>query len=334
MSHQWFCTCDAPLPFGGSRWPQFPAFSGTIRALRLPAPLVLRLIGSPAGSVWLPAHSCPPSRSRCPAGTTPGRDLDCSRWPSPSSDLAHGQEQDLPGFLAPHPATLRRSTTPDDPWRLAVGGAAGAAPRMTTLKASSLQLSRLKATLHRPLSTLHDARCRSPCKTRFRLAGCAFAGRESNPLGRVERFQIKSSSFPGLGLAQGHYSTPIDKPGAHSHPFRPRGRRRHCSHVCPCRGRRFRLASGTSATPCGRLPFWSAGATVDRSGTAGIPAFRRDLRPFWGRLPLWSAGVAGSTRGGAAGSPAAHLKRTSLSEPLSVVLPGGGDHVRVADPGA
>ena len=33
----------------------------------------------------------------------------------PSSDLAHGQKQDLPGFLAPHPVTLRRSTTPDDP---------------------------------------------------------------------------------------------------------------------------------------------------------------------------------------------------------------------------
>ena len=129
----------------------------------------------------------------------------------PSSDLAHGQEQDLPGFLAPHPATLRRSTTPDDPSRLATDGAAGAAPRLTTLKASSLELSRLIATLHRPLSTLHDGRRRTPCKTRFRLAGCAFAGRESNPLGSVERFQINSSSFPGLRLALGQYSTPINR---------------------------------------------------------------------------------------------------------------------------
>ena len=123
----------------------------------------------------------------------------------PSSDLAHGQEQDLPGFLAPHPATLRRSTTPDDPSRLANSGAAGAAPRLTTLKASSLQLSGLTATLHRTLSTLHDGRCRTPCKTRFRPAGCAFAGRGSNPLGRFERFQINSSSFPGLRLALGRY---------------------------------------------------------------------------------------------------------------------------------
>ena len=121
----------------------------------------------------------------------------------PSSDLAHGQEQDLPGSLAPHPVTLRRSTTPDDPARLAARGAAGAAPRLTALKASSLQLSRLTATLRNLLSTLHDARCRAPCKTRFRLAGCAFAGRQSNPLGNVGRFQIISSHFPGLRLALG-----------------------------------------------------------------------------------------------------------------------------------
>ena len=46
--------------------------------------------------------------------------------------------------------------------------------------------------LQRPLSTLHERRCRRPCKTRFRLAGSAFAGRASNPLGRFERFQVTS----------------------------------------------------------------------------------------------------------------------------------------------
>ena len=40
-----------------------------------------------------------------------------------------------------------------------------------------------------PLSTLHERRYRLPCKTRFRLAGCASTGRGSNPLGRCERFQ-------------------------------------------------------------------------------------------------------------------------------------------------
>ena len=31
-------TCDAPLPSAGSRWPRFPVFVSTMRALRLPAP--------------------------------------------------------------------------------------------------------------------------------------------------------------------------------------------------------------------------------------------------------------------------------------------------------
>ena len=50
-------------------------------------------------------------------------------------------------------------------------------------------ISRLTEPLHHLLSTLHDSRYRLPRKTRFRLAGCAFAGRESNPLGHGERFQ-------------------------------------------------------------------------------------------------------------------------------------------------
>ncbi len=56
------------------------------------------------------------------------------------------------------------------------------------------------------LPTLHERRCRRPCKARFRLAGCAFTGRESNPLDRFERFRTTcSSSFPGLTLTQaGH----------------------------------------------------------------------------------------------------------------------------------
>jgi len=58
------------------------------------------------------------------------------------------------------------------------------------------------ATLRRLLSTLHDTRCHAPCKTRFRLAGCAFAGRELNPLDRYERFQVISSPSPGLCLAR------------------------------------------------------------------------------------------------------------------------------------
>ena len=122
---------------------------------------------------------------------------------SHSSGLAHGQEQDLPGSLATHPVTLRRSTTPDDPvaprrWRRF-----RCCPRpLNTEGVVALTISRLTPPLHHLLSTLHDGRCRTPCKTRFRLAGCAFAGRESNPLDRYERFQLMSSSSPGLRLAR------------------------------------------------------------------------------------------------------------------------------------
>ena len=93
---------------------------------------------------------------------------------------------------------------PDDPSRLTGNGASGAAPGQSTPKASSIPISRLPPPLHHLLPTLHDGRCRAPCKTRFRLAGCAFAGRVSNPLDRYERFQFQFITFssPGLTLAQ------------------------------------------------------------------------------------------------------------------------------------
>jgi Transposase IS66 family/IS66 C-terminal element len=50
--------------------------------------------------------------------------------------------------------------------------------------------------LQYPLSTLHERRCRRPCKTRFRLAGSASTGRVSNPLGRNERFLVTSFLLP------------------------------------------------------------------------------------------------------------------------------------------
>ena len=145
VSHQWFCTGDAPLSFSGSRWPRFPAFSGTIRALRLPAPAL------PSAYCF---HQPAPQAS---AGVRVRRDAPSAMqtWQRarvwivhagrpPSSDLAHGQEQDLPGSLAVHPVTLRRSTTPDDPLRLANSGASGTAHTHLTMKASSFVISRLR----------------------------------------------------------------------------------------------------------------------------------------------------------------------------------------------
>ena len=149
VSHQWLCTDDAPLPSSGSRWPRFPAFPGTIRALRLPA------------LAWPSAHWF-----RQPAPRVPVEFVSAIGAPAAvqvrrrtgvwivmlaipfSSVLARGQEQDLPGSLAVHPVTLRRSTTPDDPLRLACSGASGAAPTRLTMKASSLHRFRGCTPLH------------------------------------------------------------------------------------------------------------------------------------------------------------------------------------------
>ena len=77
VSHRWVCTNDAPLPSSGSRWPRFPAFTGTIEALRLPAPHGLRLIDSPAGSAGCLPCSCPPKAlpPPCRLGDGPGSTL-------------------------------------------------------------------------------------------------------------------------------------------------------------------------------------------------------------------------------------------------------------------
>ena len=105
------------------------------------------LLVSPAGSAGACRVRVRHGRSRRRTGPATDRGLDCSRWHSLSSVIAHGQEQDLPGSLAIQPVTLRRSTTPDDPLRLAYNGASGTAP--TTLNNEGVVAS--------PISRLHAA---------------------------------------------------------------------------------------------------------------------------------------------------------------------------------
>ena len=85
VSHQWVCSGDAPLPSSGSRWARFPAFSGTIRALRLPAPAwpSAYWFRQPAPRAPAGVRVRPVGRSRRRAGPATGRGLDCSRWQSP-----------------------------------------------------------------------------------------------------------------------------------------------------------------------------------------------------------------------------------------------------------
>ena len=122
VSHPRFCPGDTPLPSSGSRWPRFPALLGTMRVLRLPAPHALRLIDSPAGGSvgacigFVSAKAIPAvSKPRAGPGVLVIRI-------SISGTYLHGQMRDLPGCLATHPMTSRRSRDfPDDPWHLEPG---------------------------------------------------------------------------------------------------------------------------------------------------------------------------------------------------------------------
>ena len=102
-----FCPCDAPLSSGGSRRTRFPAFTGPIRALRLPAPA-------------RPSAHCFASRLR--SGSAPVRVR--KRAPAVLADtqrragvwIVHGWPSPLPACL-----TLRAKAgsprLPDDPSR-------------------------------------------------------------------------------------------------------------------------------------------------------------------------------------------------------------------------
>ena len=146
---------------------------------------------------------CPPMwRSRRRTGPATDRGLDFHAGNPLSSLFAHGQEQDLPGSLAIHPVTLRRSTTPDDPLRLAISGASGAAPTRLTMKASSF-------------TEFEAARRFVTCCLRFTTGVTArharlASGWRAAPLPGGSRtrwiatrgFKIISSPSPGLSLAQ------------------------------------------------------------------------------------------------------------------------------------
>ena len=137
VSHQWLCSGDASLASAGSRWPRFPAFVGTIKALRLPAMHALRLIDSSARSAGRLLLRVRSSRSRRRASLAPGRESWSAGSPPVSGCFPAGSDRTSQVSWRPNPVTLRRSTTPDDPWRLAASGASGAALTNKTMKASS-----------------------------------------------------------------------------------------------------------------------------------------------------------------------------------------------------
>jgi hypothetical protein len=90
------------------------------------------------------------------------------------------------------PVPLPCSKTPAEPVILAIAAFPMLPPHPTQRRLQRLHDFEAATGLQYPLSTLHERRCRRPCKTRFRLAGSASTGRVLNPLGHDERFQVTS----------------------------------------------------------------------------------------------------------------------------------------------
>ena len=205
VSLQWVCTCDAPLPSFGSRRPRFPAVISTMRALRPPD---LRPFGlfvrqpvpwRPAGGLCIRSRA-PAIRAETDGG--PGSIVFCRH--SLSGRLSPTDKAGSPKFPGEPSrgfATIPRPRA--DPSRLALDGASGAAPTVWKMKASTLCISRLNSVALPPaVYASRRAIATRPCNTHFQLTGCVFAGRESNPLARDERFQLISTSFPCIPLSR------------------------------------------------------------------------------------------------------------------------------------
>src|SRR5690242_13662883 len=94
------------------------------------------------------------------------------------------------------------SKTPAEPVSLAIAAFPVLPPVPTRRGLQRLHDFEAATGLHYPLSTLHERRCRHPCKTRFRLAGSAFTGRVLNPLGHDERFRATSVLLSRTFLTQ------------------------------------------------------------------------------------------------------------------------------------
>lgn len=151
------------------------------------------------GSLWIRfrAPQLPPSfvlAKALPARwrTTPSLGSLVSRSPRLRL-LACGHALDLSGFPAIRPMPLPGSQTPAEPPEPHLSRSRRCCPRIQHAEGSSAyMISRLNPGLQHPRPTLHEWRHRYPRQARFRLAGCAFAGRETNPLDRCERFPVTS----------------------------------------------------------------------------------------------------------------------------------------------
>jgi len=162
-----------------------------MKTLRLPACACPFPYGfGPRFHVRLLCCSCSPKRSRCLRRSFIGPGAFGQPVSPVPAYCARGRVRDLSGCLTFHPMPLPCSKTPAEPTspRL-VAVLPMLPPAQEHRRPRRVEISRLTTRLQHLPPTLHDQRRRCPCKAGFRLAGCAFAGSELNPLDRVERFR-------------------------------------------------------------------------------------------------------------------------------------------------
>jgi hypothetical protein len=95
----------------------------------------------------------------------------CSAGDAEPGNVSRGHKRDLIGSQAIHPVPLPRFQTPAGPTTPRQGGAAGAAPAPFATRApANCRFRGQLAGLRYLLPTLHERRCRRPCKACFRLA--------------------------------------------------------------------------------------------------------------------------------------------------------------------
>ena len=156
VSVQRFSTHDAPLPSAGSRRARFPAFTGNMKALRLPARAIPLPYVFGHGSHALLPCSCPPKRSRRTRRSPPGLEHLISRCsafrlvaPVDASGISQVPWRSVPCLCpAPRPRPSRQI--------LAFAGLVDAAPGLPKPKASAVNNIEADTGLQHPLSTLHE----------------------------------------------------------------------------------------------------------------------------------------------------------------------------------
>jgi hypothetical protein len=117
----------------------------------------------------------------------PGNIAMRSTWRPASGVIARGPVRDLSSSQSIRPAPLRCSQTPVEPARPRLYRPSRCSRRSQHSEGFGvIMISGLTPGFD--ACCLHERRCRRRCKPPFRLAGCAFTGRGSNPLDRFERF--------------------------------------------------------------------------------------------------------------------------------------------------